>query len=307
MNKSALLHLNDEHFKKTAKRLKSKINESKQTAFKISEIQEMLAESLGFRNLHELKLNIEENTSTHPIIIEQQQSHVNVKFEDLTAKQCKEIITLLIKNTNSELYERSLMLLDIYIELIYWDLERKGNKINTDSLKKIIDFDFVFNLKNSDGVPEKIKEDFNFYYQSISGDSNNNNIYNNHKMLSNQTLPALAVLSKIEKNNCIVFDSKWVKNKEEIIYKKAWPEYIDNIDNSPLIRITLLRNEHFMEFISVILQKNPLMQVTLLDLLITLSEVINPQFRRFFLEVVNIFIHNYEQSKDLFGKINRLM
>lgn len=58
MNKSALLHLNDEHFKKTAKRLKSKINESKQTAFKISEIQEMLAESLGFRNLHELKLNI---------------------------------------------------------------------------------------------------------------------------------------------------------------------------------------------------------------------------------------------------------
>lgn len=307
MNKSALLHLNDEHFKKTAKRLKSKINESKQTEFKISEVQELLAESLGFRNLHELKLNLEENKSTHPLAIEQQQSHISVKFEDLTAKQCKEIITLLVKNTNSELYERSLMLLDIYIELIYWDLERKGDKINTDSLKKIIDFDFVFGLKNSDGAPDKINEDFNFYSQSISGHSVNNNIYNNHKMLSNQTLPALAVLSKIEKNNCIVFDIKWVKNKEDIIYKQEWPEYIDNIDNSSFIRTTLLRHENYLDFISTILQNKQLMQITILDLLIMLSEVTNPHLRKSFLEVVNILIHNYEQSKDLFGKINRLM
>lgn len=307
MNKSALLHLNDEHFKKTAKRLKSKINESKQTDFKISEIQELLAESLGFRNLHELKLNLEENKATLSVVTEEKQSHVSVKFEDLTAKQCKEIITLLIKNTNSEVYERSLMLLDVYIELIYWDLERNGNKISTDSLKKIIDFDFVFNLKNSDGVSEKIKEDFNFYYQSIHDNSNSMNIYNNHKMLSNQILPALAALSKIEKNNCIVFDSKWVKNREKIISNKSWPEYIDNIDNSAFIRTTLLRNESFLDFISLILPINQLMQITILDLLIALTEVINPHFRKSFTEVVNIFIHNYEQSKDLFKKINELM
>lgn len=299
MNKLELLHLNDERFKKVSKKLKFKLEEKTDSTFKISEIHEFLAESLGFRNFNDLS-NILKNNKTDLGLIDNQIEPINNNkiFHNINHHNAFKMIELFIKKDNNLNYDRSCSLLSDYIEYLFWKNGSDKTELDTREIKNNLDLEKLTHSSRNENAPDHIRENIKFYLETLPGFHSptlkqSATTIDFHRHITISIIQALNILQKVEENNFNIYNHQWImENNINLPYIK----YHNNIEFHELCNESWLKMPQYINFIRDYSFNKEITHITLLDFISYTSRIINPMKKIPLMELLSVIINNYDQA-----------
>lgn len=302
--------IDKEKFKKVSKKLHSALKKIDHTALKLTEVQEIFANSLGFRNVFEFQNNIDLN-----IIETQKEIPTNLKarsslVQQLTTSQKIKFLQFILK------YHKKDMGLDEY--------EEDKHLYIIETLK------FFQNYTNEIEIPQKLKTFINcdFSYQSICSISQYDEFIeslNFMKKVNNTRLVAKVNehVNNISKERYesekeyyleYLLPFKFFNNHNFEIYNKSWfnffTEYeikaIANIRNIPDFYLSWFEIPIYNRLISLLIEQG-VESFSMTDLAVYITKVIDPHKKELLIQLLDILVEHHEFVKGFTLDINNIM
>lgn len=278
MNNKQIISIDDAKFKKTSKKLHKHLL-TFNSEIKLSEAQEILSQSLGFRNLHELQNYINKTE----LIEDNNRSFLN----KLNSEQIVKIISLLMFDNNEiGMWEkRAIQLLNSIIPILVYLRDNQQLNLNIDSIQNYLNLDYLTKLHLNNTFPNNIKRYLSNYLFSIPGFVENQQLseatYEQHSYLKMQIEPILYLLEKVENEDFIIYSEKW--NDYTKIMKKI------NIND------TWICMEGYEKIAYSSIEKD--MKVS--DLIIYITSIISPKEQNKILILLKSILSNYKVASQI--------
>lgn len=302
--------IDKEKFKKVSKKLHSALKKIDHTILKLTEVQEIFANSLGFRNVFEFQNNIDSS-----IVETQKEISASLKagsslVQQLTTSQKIKFLQFILK------YHKKDMGLDEYEE---------------DKHLYIIEtLQFFQNYTNEIEIPQKLKTFINcdFSYQSICSISQYDEFIeslNFMKKVNNTRLVAQVNehVNNISKERYesekeyyleYLLPFKFFNNHNFEIYNKSWfnffTEYeikaIANIRNIPDFYLSWFEIPIYNRLISLLIEQG-VESFSMTDLAVYITKVIDPHKKELLIQLLDILVEHHEFVKNFTLDINNIM
>jgi hypothetical protein len=231
MNNQNTLIIDKSKFLKTSKKLHNLLNQLG-LDIKLSQIQEIFSQSLGFRNLHHLQKAF----TSLPFKEKENNLYTTTTcniFSSLDFEQSIGIILLLMDNNGNDIWRgRAISFISTIFELLIYLQNNKEFIITTQIIKEYLELDTIIKTyKTRKDLPKKIKNYLKQYLFSLptfqeSAQKQNDLVYEQHDYLKMQFSTILNKLEKIENNNFIIADKSWfsIKTVEKIVGTRDYSE-----------------------------------------------------------------------------------
>jgi L-fucose mutarotase/ribose pyranase (RbsD/FucU family) len=302
--------IDKEKFKKVSKKLHSALKKIDHTILKLTEVQEIFANSLGFRNVFEFQNNIDSS-----IVETQKEIPASLKagsslVQQLTTSQKIKFLQFILK------YHKKDMGLDEY--------EEDKHLYIIETLK------FFQNYTNEIEIPQKLKTFINcdFSYQSICSISQYDEFIeslNFMKKVNNTRLVAKVNehVNNISKERYesekeyyleYLLPFKFFNNHNFEIYNKSWfnffTEYeikaIANIRNIPDFYLSWFEIPIYNRLISLLIEQG-VESFSMTDLAVYITKVIDPHKKELLIQLLDILVEHHEFVKNFTLDINNIM
>ena len=305
MQNTNAVFVDEKKFKKVAKNLLNKLNTIENQKFKLNSVQELLAESLGFRNYSECKKllsvqnigNIEQISGDNHIISENENEFKD-KIRKMTIFQQKRMFKIQENGSEFKTYAAShidpyimsyLILANIHSNVVEnerfrtYDLFKDKNKIY--SISHLLDVLTKNDIKN---LSYNILEDISWYtnlyqHKYLFLNDLNKNIessldeikfnLNNPSYNNKTTSLYLKSLLNLEKNysNTLIYHSEWFKKENN---SRSGYVYNDKITDNEHFYNSWLEMAEYKELVTNLLRIG-VNQMTLTDLLIFMAKTVD--------------------------------
>lgn len=303
--------IDKEKFKKVSKKLHSALKKIEHTTLKLTEVQEIFANSLGFRNVFEFQNNIDSN-----IIETQKEIPTNLKagsslVQQLTTNQKIKFLQFISKyNKNDTNVDRP------------EDVNRQTYIIET--LK------FFQDYKGETKIPTKLKQFMgsNFSYQSIYFLSQYDEFIESLNFMTkiNNTKLTNNVNKYINKMSKEIYESEkeyyleylssfeFFNNHNFEIYNKSWFNYfseyeikaIADIRNIPDFYLSWFEIPIYNRLISLLIEQG-IHSFSMTDLAVYITKVIDPHKKELLIQLLDILVEHHEFVKNFTLDINNIM
>ena len=302
--------IDKEKFKKVSKKLHSALKKIDHTILKLTEVQEIFANSLGFRNVFEFQNNIDSS-----IVETQKEIPASLKagsslVQQLTTSQKIKFLQFILK------YHKKDMGLD--------ECEEDKHLYIIETLK------FFQNYTNEIEIPQKLKTFINcdFSYQSICSISQYDEFIeslNFMKKVNNTRLVAKVNehVNNISKERYesekeyyleYLLPFKFFNNHNFEIYNKSWfnffTEYeikaIANIRNIPDFYLSWFEIPIYNRLISLLIEQG-VESFSMTDLAVYITKVIDPHKKELLIQLLDILVEHHEFVKNFTLDINNIM
>jgi hypothetical protein len=289
--------LNEEQFKKTSKKLLSNIKLIKNKDLQLSDIQEALSKSLGFRSLHDLQ-----NTFNKQKLELHNQSTNKKNTSILENNNASDIIKLFmsldIELSQSMWGLRATKLISVIIHILTWQRDTENLKITIPLIRKHLHLDTLITLYKTIKFPTNIQIELKNFLLSIPGYQENiskqsQTTYDQYSYLDMQLLRSLTKFEIIENSDIVLFRHEWVWGKQNQFILHP---HLKNVD---YIEYSWLYNECFQEIILSIISKKAFKEFTLHDLLNYRMNMINYNKNIELDNLISNIINNYDNSLKL--------
>lgn len=305
MQNTNAVFVDEKKFKKVAKNLLNKLNTIENQKFKLNSVQELLAESLGFRNYSECKKllsvqNIQniEQISGDTLFISENGNEFKDKIRKMTIFQQKRMFKIQENGSEFKTYAAShidpyimsyLILANIHSNVVEnekfrtYDLFKDKNKIY--SISHLLD---VLTKNDIINLSYEILEDISWYinvyqHKYLFLNDLNKNIessldeikfnLNNPSYNNNTTSLYLKSLLNLEKNysNTLIYHSEWFKKNNNSMSGYV---YNDKITDNEHFYNSWLEMAEYKELVTNLLRIG-VNQMTLTDLLIFMAKTVD--------------------------------
>ena len=303
--------IDKEKFKKVSKKLSSSLKKVDHNNLKLTEVQELFANSLGFRNVFEFQKHIDSN-----IIETQKEIPTNLKSESslvqqLTTSQKIKFLQFISKyNTNDTNVDRP------------EDINRQTYIIET--LK------FFQDYKGETKIPTKLKQfkGSDFSYQSIYFLSQYDELIEsldfmtkiNNTRLTNNVNKYINKMSKeiyeSEKEYYLEYLSsfEFFDNNNFEIYNKSWFSYhsesnskaIPDIRNIPDFYLSWFEIPIYNSLVSLLIEQD-IYSFSMTDLAVYITKIIDPHKKELLIQLLDILVEHHEFVKSFTLDINNIM
>lgn len=303
--------IDKQKFKKVSKKLHSALKKIDNTTLKLTEVQEIFANSLGFRNVFEFQNNIDSN-----IIETQKEIPTNLKagsslVQQLTTSQKIKFLQFISKyNKNDTNVDRP------------EDVNRQTYTIET--LK------FFQDYKGETKIPTKLKQFMgsDFSYQSIYFLSQYDEFIEsldfmtkiNNTKLTNNVNKYINKMSKeiyeSEKEYYLEYLSsfEFFNNHNFEIYNKSWFNYfseyeikaIADIRNIPDFYLSWFEIPIYDRLISLLIEQG-IHSFSMTDLAVYITKIIDPHKKELLIQLLDILVEHHEFVKSFTLDINNIM
>lgn len=299
--------IDEAKFSKASKKLLSNLKNQHDLNLKLSEAQELLAQSLGFRNLHALQSVF----SVQPIEKEKQELYQKPQiFQKIELDQAIQIITNLMHSGDNDMWKgRAISLISAIMTCLIHMRDEKEILLDVDIINEYMILDNLIKLyKTRRDFPTQIRNSLRMYLNSLPGfqesaPKQNDTVLEQHGYLQMQFTVVFYKLKKIESNNFVIADSKWydVKSSDkqsEVIFK---PE-IEKLD---FLEDSWLKTKEYEELVISMKDKNYSFKVN--DLLIYFTTIIQAGKRHRINLLLNSILDNYSIASHISKKITQAL
>lgn len=304
--------IDKEKFKKVSKKLSSSLKKVDHSNLKLTEVQELFANSLGFRNVFEFQKHIDSN-----IIETQKEIPTNLKaggslIQQLTTSQKINFLQFILK------YHKKDMGLDEY--------EEDKHIYIIETLK------FFQNYTNEIEIPQKLKKFINcdFSYQSICSISQYDEFIESLNFMKKVNNTRFRLIDKVNEHVNNVSKERYESEKEYYleylspfeffdnnnyeIYNKSWFSYhsesnykvISDIRNIPDFYLSWFEIPIYNSLVSLLIEQG-VYSFSMTDLAVYIIKVIDPHKKELLIQLLDILVEHHEFVKNFTLDINNIM
>lgn len=301
-------------FKKTSKKLLTKLNSEESGKLKLNKVQELLAQSLGYRNLFELNQFLtQENQSVSAIKQSKDKDNINKK-NILMGSDFPEIIRLMEtlcvsekKYVNEEFNDILKVVACMYL-LSYMKKENPSCMPDNEFCKQ--DFSLTYDniLRNlSKGAVDNLdyavkavvaKTPHSFFEKSLFLKDFILSVHERNltsEAIQRQFVYLYQNLYFIENYDFKIYSKEWLLNPNEI---SSLVQFTSEIYASDSFELSWLDMEGYKDLVRVAMRTKK-DSITLSDLIIKITKTINPLKRDNLLFVYNELIRNKQLAKEI--------
>lgn len=331
MNNHNTLSIDEAKFLKTSKKLQQQLNYELEVDLKLSKVQEMLAQSLGFRNLNSIQkaftdLPAQQFKDSNLIF----SIHNPDIFKTIDLDQSLQIIVNLMDKGNHDMWKgRAISLISSVMTALIYMRDLNEIILDVEYIREYLILDNLIKLyKNRRDFPDKIRASLRNYLLSLPGfqesaPKQNDTVMEQHGYLQVQFVSVINKLKKIEDNNFIIADQSWftMEVRQKVISASGGTnrQTIENTEeykfltiNPALMEFDFLEDswlsmEEYAEWVVSLQKKEQLNNVRVSDLLIYVTTIISPMRSARMYLVLNSILDNYSIAGQVSSQIcNRL-
>lgn len=331
MNNHNTVSVDEVKFLKTSKKLVNTLLTEHKLELKLSQMQEMLAQSLGFRNLHELQQTFNRSNNVSDNVIQPKPIIDSIKkpdiFYNIEVEQAVQIVLNLMDSSGGgDMWRsRAISLLICVVKALIYMRDQKELVLDAEAIREYLIFDNLVKLyKVRRDFPDSIRRDLRAYLTSLPGfqesaPKQSDTVMEQHGYLQMQFLSALNRLKDIENNNFIIADNDWFvyDTKERIVKTAVGKESHTTTETYQIFTINpLLRDFDFIEdswlsmneyedWVANLFHKNKLKEIRVSDLLVYVTTIISPHRRNTMYLVLNSILNNYSIASQISAQITK--
>jgi hypothetical protein len=297
------LSIDEMKFSKTSKKLLNHFKSKHDLNLKLSEMQEILAQSLGFRNLHDLQNILSEQTVEKENKVQEHYQKPQI-FQNIELDQAIQIITNLMSSGDNDMWRgRAISLISSVMTCLIHMRDEKEIVLDVDVINEYLILDNLIKLyKTRRDFPTTIRNSLKIYLTSLPGfqeasPKQNDTVIEQHGYLQMQFTAVFYKLKKIEDNNFIIADYRWfneIKENKELSLKSELNK-LDFLEDS-----WLATNEYEELMVSM---KNKEFIFKVNDLLIYITTIISSGKRHKMHLLLKSILDNYSVASKISKKI----
>lgn len=317
-------NIDEVKFSKASKKLLNNLKNQHNLNLKLSEVQELLAQSLGFRNLHALQNSLSEET------IKKESKFLNHHktqiFKNIELNQAVQIIKNLIYADDRDFWKvKAFSLFSTIIECLIIMRDNGEIVLDIDTIKEYVMLDNIVKLyKTHQYFPLDIKKSLKDYLYHLPGFREldvvqSESVLEHHGYIQLGFIGILNKLKDIENDDFIIADSSWYYIKEttvkqntggrdgRMIVAEDYP-YIElkpEISFLDFIKDSWINTKEYHELISPMKDKKYSLKVS--DLLIYLTTIIDAGKHDRMSLLLNSILNNYAVASNMSKKINQAL
>jgi hypothetical protein len=300
--------IDEAKFKKTSKKIVSKLNEQYSLNIKLNSFHELFAESLGYRNLFGLQKVFEEGEEPTP-------SFIFDLFKGLSSGQSTQIFFNLMDgqdSSSSSMWKgRALSLISTVLMTLTYMREQKEVILDAQVIREYLILDNIIKTyKSRKDFPDHIRAALRAYLLSLPGfqesaPKQGETVLEQHGYLQMQFSTILDKLSYIEKDNFIIANRNWFElnkypvdfdpTKDKKNYLKKQLRDLDCID------ISWIDMQSYQDWVYKALKKNEIIRVA--DLISYTSMIISPQKKAEMCFLLNSILNNLDTASAISKEI----
>lgn len=315
------IQVNEEQFKKIAKKLQKNLLDKHLFNLKLAESQELLAQALGHRNLFSLQQFF--NTKEAKDSIKK-----DVVFQSLAVEQCIMVfINLMVEQENNMWKGRAISLISAVMMALCYMRDNEGLVLEIEVIRENFMLESIIKLNKKIDLPPNVKRVIHSYLISLPGFKENTSkqsetVLEQHSYLQMQCFNVLEVLDKIDTNDFIIADKSWfftdkrVKQVPATGSKSSFGEKIPDttvvvedvfpknaIEEIELIENSWLSMYQYQNWVIPLFRQNKLGTIRVSDLLHYTTTIICPNKKGEMLILLNSILHNYFLASAISKKI----
>lgn len=329
MNFNNSISIDEAKFSKSSKKLHNLLNDLGLN-IKLSQTQEILSQSLGFRNLHHLQKTFTSLPFSEIKNTEYSSTTCDI-FSSLDFEQSMGIILFLMDNNGTDMWRgRAISLMGAILKILIYLQEKKELVITSQVIAEHLHLDNLIRIhKTRRDFPDNIRNNLKNYLLSLPGfqesaPKQTDVVLEQHGYLKMQFSNVLSKLEKIENNNFIIADKSWftMQSFEKIVGTKGSSQNgITNITQKENVLVIneKLQDLDFLEdswlaiseyqtWVESFYKKSLLNNIRVSDLLVYITTIITPYKRSQMSLVLSSIIDNYSIasniSKSIYSAIN---
>lgn len=312
MNKQSI-SIDETKFSKASKKLLSQINEivPENNKLKLTQIQEILSKSLGYRNFHDLNKFLNETKgyeiSRNQIPKESLKNELGQGFlNKLSYEQILKIISSLIQSGSKEdliWVRRAMVLMETVLLVLNYLRSQKEIEISVDTIREYLNMENLSKLQKRTDLPKEITTCIKNYLFNLPGFEEHAvkqqmSVFEKHGYLSMQFINVLDKLELIDRNNFIIAQKSWFYlNEHDVIKLNSKLLNIDYIEDS-----WIYFNSYQTWMRSLYLNKK-MKTIRVFDLLHYISTIMLPERKDNMIFLINGLLENYSLASELSSKI----
>lgn len=322
------ISIDEAKFLKTSKKLLQHLTDEYSLNIKLSQIQEALSQSLGYRNLHSLQQVFVGNVDNHSLSLIDSIPKPDI-FDKIELDQAIQIIYNLmdVKSGGDMWRGRAISLISIIMKTLMYMQKEKEIILDSDIVREYLILDNIIKLyKTRRDFPNDIKQGLKSYLTSLPGFQEgapiqNETVREQHGYLQMQFFPVLNMLKKIEENNFIIADKKWfyLEKISRVVSASAGygsSNHVEKETSDVLSIVPALKHLDFLDdswlgmpeyesLVSSLFKKNSLEELRVSDLLVYATTIISPAKRSSLYLVLNSILDNYSIASSISQKISQ--
>lgn len=315
------IQVNEEQFKKIAKKLQKNLLDKHLFNLKLAESQELLAQALGHRNLFSLQQFFNAGEAKDSI-------KKDGIFQNLAVEQCIMVFSnLMVEQENNIWKSRAISLISAVMMALCYMRDNEELVLDIDVIRENFMLESIIKFNKKIDLPPNIKRAIRSYLVSLPGFKENTTKQNEtaleqHSYLQMQFFNVLEVLDKIDTNDFIIADKSWffINKKAKKIpatgSKSNFGEQIpdttivvdDVVPKSAIEEIELIEHSwlgmyQYQNWVIPLFKQNKLGTIRVSDLLHYTTIIICPNKKGEMLILLNSILHNYFLASAISKKI----
>ena len=339
-----ILSIDEAKFKKTSKKLLNKLQEiplNEIKDIKLTQVQEILAQSLGFRNMFDLQKNIFTNENDFkPNNFPVDLSHVPEQFHDIwkngsgyfpklfysmNHEQSLNMIVNLMEFSADMWRGRAISLINAILLALFYMRDEQEILLDSTVICEYLIFDNIIKLyQNRRDLPNNIRAALRAYLISLPGFQEsalkqNDVVMEQHGYLQMQFASVFDKLIKIEKNDFIIADYNWfvLGYKDVVIgtHGSSQTEGVNITDNHKVFSLnpklesldflddSWLSIEQYSSWIQSLYEKNKLTTLKVSDLIIYITNIVAPNKKESMKLLLDSIVYNYSTASKMSSDI----
>ncbi len=298
--------IDNEKFSKTSKKLFKALKETNLEDLNLSKTQEILAESLGFRNLYELKKELNEK------FIKKEKKRT-LFLNELTSSEILRLISVLIEDgfgNNMDMWKgRAISLVSTITMVLVYMRDKKELVLDVNQIREYLNLENILKLyKTREDFPPHIKATLKSYLVSLPGcqigaPKQNDVTFEQHGYLQMQIVPILNKLELIENNNIVLTKIQWI---QDVVNDKI--NFVEELQNMNMFEKSWLNMKEYKDWLLFLNKKQKFQSIKILDLALEVINTIDPIQVKDKLLILNSILNNFvlaeKMSKIFTEKIN---
>lgn len=307
------IQLNEEQFKKAAKKLQKNLLDKHSVNLKLSDSQVLLSQAFGYRNLFALQQVFTQETAG-----ELPQIHTNL-FDNLNAEQVLNILLNLMPQEDNMWKGRALSLMHAVLKILYNFKEDNSIILNVQAIETYLVLENLIKSSQNTKLHYSTRDAIRLYLRSMPDfqdilSQQNRTVKEQHIYLQMQLSPPLKMLSKIEKDDFIIADKSWFTlsniavSSSNIGYRQRDKESQEMILHPLIANIDFIEDSwlsipQYIDWVSTLFLKNKLNTLKVSDLLHYTTTIISTQRKQEMVLLLRSILNNYSTASQISSKI----
>lgn len=299
--------IDKEKFKKVSKKLHSALKKIDHTALKLTEVQEIFANSLGFRNVFEFQQRILNEDKEKTLI----NKKVGISLvKNLTTVQQEKFLNFIYKYNNkkniNETNEKNKINYIIYA--LNYIKNYSDKKAIPENLIPFLDYDFSYKTMCLLSNYTEFKTSLDFILQYTNNNKIIHFIYdyqfinkNYYLEDNNSYLEYLSPFEFFDNHNFEIYNKSWFSSYSEFDYRA-----IAEIRNIPDFYLSWLEIPIYKQLIDILIEQD-IHSFSMTDLAVYIIKIIDPHKKELLIQLLDILVEEHEFVKSFTFDINNIM